>query len=125
MFGRTARSPWEQLRGGLVLGSEDLYNRVQALIREKPGLEEARWARTEEAATVQRRVRQLVETIEDRRIKIWARSRVGGERGTALAREFGYRSGAGVTLVVRRIEAAARTDRKLRTSLERIKTNAL
>ena len=48
-FGRKITSPWDQLRGALVLGGEDLYQKVRALAGQKDGLEAARWTRSEEA----------------------------------------------------------------------------
>ena len=123
-FGQPVRDPWEQSRHRLVLGSQELYDRVCTLIAKKHGQEEARWTRLEEADAVRQRVRHLVEGISDERIKIWARVRLGGERGVDLAREYGYRTGAGVTLLARRLEASARQDRKLRTTLEKLRTNA-
>jgi len=69
--------------------------------------EEARWSRREEADTIRHRVRALTDSLPDKSIRIWARVRLGGERGVDAAREYGYRSGAGVTLVVRRLEASA------------------
>lgn len=123
-FGHRVRDPWEQLRHGFVLGSQELYDRARAAIASKTGQEEARWTRLEEADVIRQRVRHLVESIADERIKIWARVRLGEERGVDLAREYGYRTGAGVTLLVRRLEARARQDRKLNTILENLRTNA-
>jgi len=123
-FGQPVRDPWEQLRHGLVLGSEELYDRARTLIANKRGQEEARWSQQEEADAVRQRVRELVRRLADERIKIWARIRLGGERGVELAREYGYRSGAGVTLLVRRLEANAQEDRKLKRALESVRKNA-
>ena len=123
-FGQPVRDPWEQLRRGLVLGSQELYDRACALIANKNGQEEARWTQLEEVDAVRRCVQHLVGGTADERIKIWARVRLGGERGVDLAREYGYRTGAGVTLLVRRMEARARQDRKLNATLEKLRTNA-
>ena len=124
-FGQSVRNPWEQLRHGLVLGSQELYDRARGLIASKAGQEEVRWTRSEEASETRQRVRQLVESVADKRVRIWARVRLGGERGVELAREYGYRTGAGVTLVVRRLEATARRDRKVKTHLEKLKNCAI
>jgi len=123
-FGQPVRNPWDLLRHGLVLGSQELYDRAHALIADKTGQEEACWTRMEEADAVRQRVRDSVGGITDDRLKIWARVRLGGERGVDLAREYGYRTGAGVTLLVRRLEASARQDRKLNTTLEKLRANA-
>jgi putative transposase len=124
-FGQPVRNPWDQLRRGLVLGSQELYDQARTLIAGKAGQEEARWTQAEEDAAIRQRVRQLVESVVDKRVKIWARVRLGGERGVELAREYGYRSGAGVTLLVRRLEATATKNRKLKTQLEKLKNDAI
>jgi len=86
--------------------------------------EEARWSRREEADAIRHRMRELTGSLRGKRVKIWARVRLGEERGVDAAREYGYRSGAGVTLVVRRLEASAQQDRKLKRVLEQVRTNA-
>jgi len=124
-FGHAVRNPWLQLRRSLVLGGDGFYKRIRTLVEEKKGgLEEARWTESEEAAQVQARVRKLVEAEPDKRIKIWARVRLGGERGAEVAREYGYRSGAGVTLALRRLETAAGLDKTLKKKLERARIDA-
>jgi hypothetical protein len=107
-----------------VLGQEALYAKACGLMDKKGGLEEARWTETEEVERLRERVRQLVAVESDERVKIWARVRVGGERGIDLARAYGYRNGAGVTLLVRRLEAAALKDRELGAKLENIRVYA-
>lgn len=112
-FGRQANNPWRQLRGGLVLGGEGLYRKARQLTERKGGLEEARWTLSQEAVEVRERVRRLVETERDDRVRMWARVRLGGERGVEVAREYGYADGSGVTQVVKRWEAGVGTDRNL------------
>ena len=55
----------------------------------------------------------------DLRVQVWARVRLGGERGVAVARELGYADGSGVAQVVKRLEQAATKDRALTAQLER------
>jgi REP element-mobilizing transposase RayT len=123
-FGQPVRNPWEQLRQGLVLGSQSLYDRVRARLAAKGGQEEARWTQVPEAAAIRERVRRLVEGVNDKRLQIWARVRLGGERGTQIAREYGYRSGAAVTALMRRLELAAQRDRTLNAKLTEIRKHA-
>jgi putative transposase len=117
-FGQAVSNPWAGLRRGLVLGGEELYEKTCALLEKKGGLEEARWTETGEATEVRARVNKLIEAEGDERIKIWARVRLGGERGVDLGREYGYGDGSGVTQVVRRLEATARIDKKVRRRLD-------
>jgi REP element-mobilizing transposase RayT len=79
MFGEVARSPWEGLRGGLMLGGERLWKKVTRLVAESDGDEEIRWHRRTGAAETSRRIDSLVEQETDRRVAIWLRVRLGAE----------------------------------------------
>ena len=70
------------------------------------------------------RVREQVKGEADDRVKIWARIRLGGERGIDVASEYGYRDGAGVAHVIRRLEKAAKTNRVLARKLAGLKQEA-
>lgn len=120
-FGGEKVSPWERLRGGLVLGGEELWARAKRLIENKQGLEEAQWTARQATGSLKERVRQLVSAESDDRVKIWARVRLGGERPVEVAREFGYRNQSGITQVLRRLEEAAKKDAELRRKLESLK----
>jgi REP element-mobilizing transposase RayT len=120
-FGQSVKSPWGNIRGGLVLGSEELYQKARQLAGQKEGLESARWTRDERADEVRRRVKLLMKDEGDDRVKIWARVRLGGDRGVAVAREYGYADSSGVTRVIRRLESAAATDKHLSRKLEQLR----
>ncbi len=120
-FGHAVNNPWERLQRGLVLGSEELYNQACHLLETKGGMEEARWTAAEDATRTRERVRKLVASQSDKRIKVWARASLGGERGVDLARAYGYRDGSGVRQVIKRLEATAQTDRALRKQLEKLR----
>jgi hypothetical protein len=64
------------------------------------------------------RVRRIVAQERDRLLQIWARVRLGGERGREVAKAFGHRNGSGVTQVVKRPEAAATRDKALRRRMD-------
>ena len=117
-FGKPVANPWEDLRGSLVLGTAELWDKARGLIGRKAAQEEVRWSEREGAKETQDRVRRLVAKESDTRLQIWARVRLGGERGRDVAKEFGYRDGSGVTQVVKRLEAAATRDKALRRRLE-------
>ncbi len=118
-FGEPARNPWEQLLHGLVLGSEELHAKAQALLAEKAGQEERHWTKAVESAPWQERVRQQAAACADRRIQIWTRVRLGGERGVDVARDYGYASGNGIGQVVKRLEQRAVEDTRLKQLLAR------
>jgi hypothetical protein len=60
----------------------------------------------------------MTEGETDRRVVIWMRVRLAGERPADLTREFGYADGSGVLRVVQRLDAAAVEDRGLRKRLD-------
>ncbi|MBM3859602.1 MAG: hypothetical protein FJ395_08130 [Verrucomicrobia bacterium] len=114
-------SPWESLRGGLVLGGEMLWKKAKDLVLEKQGADEALWTTQQAAGTLRDRVRQLVAGETDDRMKIWARVKLGGERSVDVARAFGYRNQSGVGQVVKRLEQYAKEDDELRLRMEHLK----
>jgi hypothetical protein len=79
--------------------------------------------RSRQATTRRDQVRERLRREIDDRIKIWARVRLGGERGVDLAREYRYSDGSGVTRVVKRLEAAAARDQKLHRKLVRLQAD--
>jgi len=116
-------SPWAGLRGGLVLGGEELWAKVRGLVEGKQGLDETRWTVMQAAGALRERVRGLVVAESDDRVQIWARVKLGGERPVEVAKEFGYRNQSGVGQVVKRVEMYAKQDAELRTKLQRLKDN--
>jgi putative transposase len=109
-FGRSVSSPLEAVRGGLVLGSEQLWDKVKGSVGRSKGQEEIAWSRRVGRAERVRQVEQLLLREEDRRIQIWARVRLGGQRSIDVASQYGFRDGSGVHRVVTRLEALAERD---------------
>ncbi len=124
MFGQVIRSPWADLRHGLVLGGEALWNKVRDLVAEAEGDEEIRWRRRADAEDVSRRIASLVEEEADRRVAIWLRVRIGGEQMTAVAADYGYRDGSGIHRVIQRLEEKAKSDRVLARRLKSLAREA-
>ena len=118
LFGQVIRPPWEDLRQGLVLGGDALWQKVRGLIAERKGDEEIRWRRRADAQEVSRVVARLVSEESDRRVAIWLRVRLSGERMTSVAADYGYRDGSGVHRVVQRLEQRAQVDRALARHLK-------
>jgi len=121
MFGQKAVSPWARLRGGLVLGSEKLWATVRAIMKEKEGLEEIRWQQRMGARDVAERVRQIVSAEKNEGVRIWARVKLGGERGVDIAREAGYKDGSAVTQIVKRLERKAQDNTELQRKLDELR----
>ncbi len=124
-FGEPAASPFDDVRGGLVLGGEALWKKAKDLLRGKPREAERRFVGREDGESVRKRVEKLIEDEPDGRVKIWARMRLGGESLTDLARELGYSDASGVHRVAQRLEVAAKEDRELRRRLEELKDGVL
>lgn len=118
LFGTVIRCPWEDLRQGLVLGGDALWQKVRGLIGETKGDEEIRWRRRADAQEVLRVVEELAAQESDRRVAIWLRVRLGGERMTAVAADYGYRDGSGIHRVVQRLEERAKGDQALARHLK-------
>ena len=118
-------SPWEELRGGLVLGTDVLWEKARGLVKAKGAAEELRWTERDGARRVQEAVKALVAKESDADLQIWARVRLGGERKGEVARAFGYRHQSGVTHAVKRVEAKARGGGALAEKLSRWKREIL
>jgi REP element-mobilizing transposase RayT len=103
-FGRAVANPWEQLRGGLVLGTDALWAKVTQLAQGKLGAEERRWERREiSAAAVRNEAARLAAQEPDRRLQVWLRVVLGGERRIDVARELGYCDGSAITQLLKRL----------------------
>lgn len=117
LFGQPVSSPWDELRGGLVLGNDALWDRVQAMISGSERDEEIHWTRRSVTAELEKSLAELVSKQSDRRVKIWILVRLGGHRMTEVAKDYGFRDGSGVHQVVKRLEARADADPKLARTL--------
>jgi hypothetical protein len=120
-FEKPLGNPWEQLRGGLVLGTARLWEKAQRLMGRKSGAEEVRWRERRGRKEAQERIRALVGEEADERVRVWARVRLGGERGKEVAEELGYKDGSGVTQVVKRLEVTAERDKPLAKRLAELR----
>ena len=98
------------LRQGLVLAGESLWNKVHELAAKAAGDEEIRWRRRADPEEAARAIESLVQQERDRRVAIWLRVRVGRERMTRVAAEYGYRDGSGVDHLIKRLEEEAHSD---------------
>jgi putative transposase len=112
------QSPWKELRGGLVLGGEELWTRISRVVRSKTGAEELHWRRREaHTAARTERLRKLVDQEEDTRVKIWLQVRLGHQRKVDIAREHGYRDGSAILQILKRLEHSAANNRALQRKL--------
>lgn len=63
-------------------------------------------------------IESLVAQESDRRGAIWLRVRLGGERMTAVAADYGYRDGSGIHRVIERLQATAEGNQALARRLK-------
>jgi len=117
-FETAVENPWVSLRQGIVLGSDALQRKAQTLLRQKEGRDERRLVQGQTAKEIQARLRQLLADEKDERIRIWARVRLGSERGVDVGREYGYKDGSGVTQLIKRLENEITDDKRLRAKLD-------
>jgi len=118
MFGKTPVLLWEQIKGGLVLGGEKLWEKVKDIIQSKTGTDEIRWKERQGHQENQKKIEELIPRENDKRVKMWIKVRLGGEQRQRVAKEFGYRDSSGVTQVIKRLEQAMIGDRRLRRRIE-------
>lgn len=120
-IGQELPDPFEDLREGLVLGGESLWKKAQKLIQGKDGREEKRIAKRLKTAKRALLLKPLWEKEPDIRWQVWVRARLGGERKVDLAREYGYRSGAAVLEVLKRLENRAGEDSEITNKMKQLK----
>ncbi len=118
-FGVKATNRWAELRGGLVLGGEALWDRVRGLLEGKEGVVEAAWTQEADGGERRTRVRELVGG-ETKWLQIWARVKLGGERSVDVAREYGYADGSAVTYVVKQVEQRRQSDEGISARIDAI-----
>lgn len=109
------------VQGGLVLGSERLWEKVKMCVARSDGQEEITWSRHAGQMERLRSVERLLQNETDRRFQIWARVRLGGERSVDVAVRYGFRDGSGVCRVVQRLEALGEEDTSVGLRLRRLR----
>jgi putative transposase len=117
-FGKESPNLWKELRGGLVLGGDALWRKAQAMIAQKEGQEERRLVQGQSGRELQEKARRLLEKERDKRVAIWVRVRLAGERGVDVGRALGHKDGSGVTQTIKRLEASAAEDKQLQKRME-------
>lgn len=114
--------PFSELRGGLVLGGDDLWTRAKDMIAKSTGRQEIQWSQHVRRAELSTLIEQLVKDEPDVRLQIWLRVRLGGERMVDVAGSFGYSNGSAVHQVIHRLENRCHQDFVLAQKLAAWKT---
>jgi len=122
-FGEPIASPLERLRGGLVLGGEQLWKKAQALLSKSGGrgADMLRWRKRRGLEQARTRLMKLRPREDDPRVRLWMRVTLCGERMSDLARELGYADGSGVLQVIKRLEGRAKEDKGLARKLAQLR----
>lgn len=125
MLGAPVRSPFDELKEGLVLGREDFFTRMKRALEEKSGQGEQRLIQRADGVLTAKKARALASAEKDPRISAWLRIRFGGERMADIAPEYGYRGPSGLSQMLKRLENKALGDpvlsEKLRELSEKVK----
>jgi len=104
-FERIIENPWENLYAGLVLGGQEMQERISGLLRKKPGGEKITWGGcTEDGIARKAAASKLADEQSERCWKVWLRVRHGGEKRIDVARSFGYKDGSAITQILKRLE---------------------
>ncbi|MBN2128881.1 MAG: transposase [Sedimentisphaerales bacterium] len=119
-FGCRLDNPFAEVRGGLVLGNENLWTRAKEIVARSSGQQEICWKRHARRTELSLAVERLLTDEPDRRVQVWLRVRLAGERMVDVARSLGYANGSAVHQVVRRLEAQQRRDADLARKLHRL-----
>jgi putative transposase len=119
-FGEVLACQWTELRQGMVLGGESFWNRARQSLEESAGEEEIRWRRRADRDEMLRCIAAWTIREADWHVALWLQVRVGGQRMTELAKEYGYRDGSSVHRVVQRLEQAAQADPVLAAHLKQL-----
>ncbi|HQL64365.1 MAG TPA: transposase [bacterium] len=115
---------WNPEGAGLILGREIFKERIKGLIANRKGQEEIHWISGINREEMQKRIQYLLKDEQDKKMCIWVRVRIGGERLSDVGRLFGYKDGSGVLQLVKRLESAAQKDRALAEKMENFRRRA-
>ncbi len=116
-FDRAVERPWDKLKGGLVLGSGELWEKAKEIVGRNAAQGSVRWVSRAGWKAKRQKVAKLVADETDARMKIWMRVELGGEKMAVIGRELGYRDGSGVHRVVQRLNQRATQDKKLQKQM--------
>lgn len=113
--------PWDDLAKGLALGEGDFVKKVC----HQAGRRAASWNRKWVAGVTQKEVKdalmELLKDESDRKLRMWARARLGGERWVDVAKDEGYTDGSGVLVAVKRLEAGMKDNPALTAKMNKIR----
>lgn len=113
--------PWDDLAKGLALGEGDFVKKVC----HQAGRRAASWNRKWVAGVTQKEVKdalmELLKDESDRKLRMWARTRLGGERWVDVAKDEGYTDGSGVLVAVKRLEAGMKDNPALTAKMNKIR----
>lgn len=119
-FDRPIEPLWEKIKGGLVLGGAQLWEMSKGIIEKKNKAEEILWTERESIRDTRAKVAARLAKEEDKRIKMWMRVRLCGERQVEVAKDYGYKDGSGVLQIIKRLERQANKENQLKKKMEQL-----
>ena len=111
----------EQVISGLVVGSEEMKQKVRRFLKGKSRSMGGGVRRNLELEEVRKRLGHEIAKERDRRNVVWIRIKLMAERPVDLAREMSYRDGGSILQIVKRVEFRAGKNNELKAKLERWK----
>ena len=120
-FGVVMPCLWKQVRKGLVLGGDELMERVKECMGKRTGQEELRWREDDLVERQKERVEEILKKETDSVIRMWMRVNFGGERMVDVGRDQGYVDGSGVAVALKRLRAKAAYNSALKQKMEKLK----
>jgi putative transposase len=106
-----------EVKHGLVAGGEELVAKALGLLSGKKDRLTGQWSHGTTLKLARERILKELKEEKDKRVVLWVRVQLLGERKIDLARELGYGDGSGVTRVVQRLEVRECNDKALAKKL--------
>jgi REP element-mobilizing transposase RayT len=116
-FEKPMENPLDRAKGGLLLGSEELWQKVKGMIRGKKGIEEIRWKVRDDQKEMLKKVENMIRTETDPYIQMWLQVKCGGRKVIEIAHQHGYASASGVLMSLKRLERKREMDPYLHRKL--------
>jgi putative transposase len=102
-FGQKVESPWNDLKGGMVLGDEVFLEKIKQHFKK----EYSDWLSPNEKISRSQKIKEWLNGESDNAVRLWLRVCLGGEKVVDVAREMNYQSGSGVINVINRLKKQA------------------
>lgn len=100
-----------------MLGSQQLWEQIKTIAEQKESKETQQWHEQQDLKKRQERTKQMVKEEKNKAIQIWTRTKLGGEKGVVMAKEYGYQDGSGIAHVIKRLKQVATKEKAFKNKL--------